>query len=634
MLRTVLLSLVLLISLTSSTSIIRRKLSRRQADSPYCHAIDGFDCKCSFYRVTCTIDRAFNLPLTISDAEKHKYQTVELVISAAQNIQVDDQSFAPVKELYKEDADNVEFRLKFEGYTDLRISSPGFLNRVFPDSLPSNARKHVALQIYNSEVPPHDDPHLFQNLQADSLELYALYPFHGTFQQMFDGANIKFLHLSGGDIRSDPSQSFTGNIQRLELAKQADKLSVQNFPAYPAHEMIINAYYISEFNNEHPPNYDNLGELRVHTREEIPAHAFRQYPNIHTLSVTSEKGINPHAFDGLDRLEKLVIKDKVGTDVVDNLPNVKEFEGDIGKLDSNVQCKLLEKLANGQVAVQAIPNGNECTCTSAYLDAAAGRMPCSAQDCEHSSCAAIKNNYDAATGQFTPPPPIQRADGSDALRPRATRVYTAPFQISSQDQEKLRSGIPTTPAPKPDEDDQQQPDRDGTGQRDPNEPQDPYDQYPPDVGIVGYKETTTDYNSHQAYPWYESHDNNDESPPKNSEFDYGNAPDETTTTTEIYDSFVNDQRGESDSSTASNGDEGQGDGGDTSGIEGGSQNGTDASAPGKRKMNWLPIIIIIAAIVALLLIGLLFLLLHRRRSNPSYNRAATSEQKQDTGARA
>lgn len=183
---------------------------------------------------------------------------------------------------------------------------------------------------------------------------------------MFDGANIKFLHLSGGDIRSDPSQSFTGNIHRLELAKQADKLSVQNFPVYPAHEMIINAYYIGEFNNEHPPNYENLGELRVHAREEIPAHAFRQFPNIHTLSVTSEKGISPHAFDGLNHLEKLVVKDKVGADVIDNLPNVKEFEGDIGKLDDNVQCKLLEKLANGQVAVQGNIFPSCCCC---YFDA-------------------------------------------------------------------------------------------------------------------------------------------------------------------------------------------------------------------------------------------------------------------------
>ncbi|CAF4593152.1 unnamed protein product, partial [Rotaria magnacalcarata] len=80
---------------------------------------------------------------------------------------------------------------------------------------------------------------------------YALYPFHGSFQQLFDGANIKYLRLSGGDIRSDLSKPFTGNIARLELAKQASALSVQNFPIYPAHELIINAFYITDFNNEY-----------------------------------------------------------------------------------------------------------------------------------------------------------------------------------------------------------------------------------------------------------------------------------------------------------------------------------------------------------------------------------------------
>ena len=68
---------------------------------------------------------------------------------------------------------------------------------------------------------------------------------------------------------------------------------------------------------------------------------------------------------------------------------------------------------------------------------------------------------------------------------------------------------------------------------------DPYDQYPSDVDVFGYKETTTAYNYQQTRPWYESHDNDDESSTKSSEFDYGNAADETTTTTEIYDSFVN-----------------------------------------------------------------------------------------------
>ena len=209
------------------------------------------------------------------------------------------------------------------------------------------------MEIYNPDVQPKDNTHLFQNLNADSLELYALYPFHGTFQQLFNGANIKFLRLSGGDIRTDFSQAFTGNIARLELAKQANALSVQNFPAYPAHELIINAFYITEFNHEHPPNYANLAELRVHSPERIPANAFRQFPNIQSLSVSTEKEIDPQAFSGLGKLEKLTIKDSKPTiELLNSVPAVKEFEASVEKLDEKTQCQFLEKLANGQVAVQ------------------------------------------------------------------------------------------------------------------------------------------------------------------------------------------------------------------------------------------------------------------------------------------
>ena len=209
------------------------------------------------------------------------------------------------------------------------------------------------MEIYNPDVQPKDNIHLFQNLNADSLELYALYPFHGTFQQLFNGANIKFLRLSGGDIRSDFSQPFTGNVARLELAKQANALSVQNFPAYPAHELIINAFYITEFNHEHPPNYANLAELRVHSPERIPANAFRQFPNLQTLSVSTDKEIDPQAFNGLRDLEKLTIKDgKPTAELLNSVPQVKEFEASIEKLDERTQCQFLDKLANGQVAVQ------------------------------------------------------------------------------------------------------------------------------------------------------------------------------------------------------------------------------------------------------------------------------------------
>ncbi|CAF3339176.1 unnamed protein product [Rotaria sp. Silwood1] len=442
MLRITLLSLILFVSL-SSTSLLRKKISRRQSEPEYCHAIEGFECKCTYYRVTCTSDRDLPTTINVLPNEKNKYHSVELVINGEREQNVHDYTFEPVKQLYKPDADNLEFRIKFEKFTDLRLSSPSIFNRVFPDNLPSNVRKIMALEIYNPLVQPHDNANLFANLNVDSLELYVLYPFRGTFQQLFNGANIKYLRLSGGDIRSDLSQPFTGNIGRLELAKQASQLSIQNFPAYPAHELIINAFYVTDFDSDHPPNYSNLGELRIHSQERIPANAFRQYPNLHTLSVSTEKDIDPHAFDGLHNLEKLTIKDtKPSLELLNNLPNVKEFEGSVEKLNDKEQCRLIEKLASGQMAVQAIPNGHACTCVSAYLDTASGRYPCEAQNCEQSSCAAIKDNFDASTRTFKTPPPIRRGDGSDALRPREPKVYTAPFQVSRQDQEKVQHAAP------------------------------------------------------------------------------------------------------------------------------------------------------------------------------------------------
>jgi len=79
------------------------------------------------------------------------------------------------------------------------------------------------------------------------------------------------------------------------------------------------------------------------------------------------------------------------------------------------------------------------------LDTTAGRIPCNAEHCEHSSCAAIKNNYDVSTSTFKAPPPIRRSDGTNALRKHEPRVYTAPFQIPWQDQEKFRQGISQQP---------------------------------------------------------------------------------------------------------------------------------------------------------------------------------------------
>ena len=185
------------------------------------------------------------------------------------------------------------------------------------------------------------------------MELHAFYPFQGTFQELFNGANIKYLRFSGGDIDSDPSQSFTGIIARLELAKQANVLSVQHFPVYPAHEFIINAFYVTEFNHKHPPNYSNLVELHVHSPDRIPANAFRQFTNLQTLSVSTDEEIDVQAFNGLRNLEKLTIKDNKATiELLNSVPQVKEFVTAIETLDERTQCQFVEKLATGQVAVQ------------------------------------------------------------------------------------------------------------------------------------------------------------------------------------------------------------------------------------------------------------------------------------------
>ena len=209
------------------------------------------------------------------------------------------------------------------------------------------------MEIYNPVVRPDDNVNLFQGLNVDSLELYALYPFRGTFQQLFNDANIKYLRLSGGDIHSDLSQSFTGNIARLELAKLADAISVKNFPIYPAHELIINAFYVTNFNAQHTPNYDNVGELRVHSMERVPANAFRQFPNIHTLLISTENAIDPQALAGLHNLEKLTIRYTTPSlDLLRSVPNLKEVEVNLEKLDDKSKCQLIESMANGQYAVQ------------------------------------------------------------------------------------------------------------------------------------------------------------------------------------------------------------------------------------------------------------------------------------------
>ncbi|CAF1145494.1 unnamed protein product [Adineta steineri] len=569
MLRIVLLFLILFVSLsTSSMSIIRKDRIRRQAAPQHCEAITGFDCKCNSYRVTCTIDHELPSPINIMENEKHKYPSVELIIEASRDIYVNEHTFEPIKELYKSDGNNFEFRIKFKKFTALHLTSPSIFNRVFPDTLPSNARTHLVLEIYNPEVAHEDNPSLFQNLHAESLELYSLYPFHGTFQQLFKDANIKFLRLSGGDIRSDVSETFTGNIARLELAKQANAISVQHFPVYPAHELTINAFYISNFNSDHPSNYANLRELRVHSPARIPANAFRQFPNIHTLSVQSDRGIDPHAFDGLTHLEKLTIKDgETNFDLFNSLPNLKEFEARIENLDENTQCKLIEKLANGQVAIQALLDDRDCTCVSAYLDTAAGRLPCSPQGCEYSSCAAIKNNYNADTGTFIPPPTIRRSDGTDALREREPRVYTAPYQVTPQDKQKLQNAI-SPPQPEQSEDSYE---------------------YSSNVDNSLIEKPYPDSSSKYGNPWDDSSNN------------------EAQATTQI---IAQDSSEEypTESSSA-----------DITPI------------PPRKEMSLIPIIIIGASMIGALLIGVIILLLHKRRADggikKEYRPTATTEQK-------
>ncbi|CAF0921326.1 unnamed protein product [Adineta steineri] len=670
---TALLCLLLVISLSTSSSTLakRKNLVRRQLNPQHCEAITGFDCKCSYYRVTCTIDHELPSPINIIENEKQKYQSVELVIAAPRDINVNDRTFEPIKDLYKSDGNNFEFRIKFEKFTSLRLTSPSIFNRVFPDDLPSDAQKHFALEIYNPDVPSNNNPNLFQNLNANSLEVYALYPFFGTFQQLFKDANIKFLHLSGFDVHSDVSQPFTGTIAHLELAKQADSLSVQNFPVYPVHELTINALSLTDFNSEHPSNYANLGELRVHSPDRIPANAFRQFPNIHTLSVQSDKGIDLQAFDGLTHLEKLTIKDsQPNLDLFNKLPNLKEFETNIEKLDENTQCKLIEKLANGQVAIQAIQDDRECTCVQAYLDTAAGRVPCNAQDCGASSCAVIKNNYNANTNTFNPPPPIRRSDGTNALLERDPRVYTAPFQVAPQDQQKLQNAaLQQQQQQQQSEEDNRRPGGEHERPHSPNEPYKPQDTYDHSSNVDNsqtekpYPDPSPKYENPWEDPnYYQSNVGNsqtekpysdpsttDENSWDNEDYDVPDNEAEATTqrvTQDIWDQYPSDitttvpspysiddgyqggqdsEESQPDSATA------RPDGIDAEEDATDSSNADITPAPPKKKMSWIPIIIIGAAIIGALLIGLIIMFLRKRRAaggnKKGYTPTATTEQK-------
>ena len=104
-----------------------------------------------------------------------------------------------------------------------------------------------------------------------------------------------------------------------------------------------------------------------------------------------------------------------------------------------------------------IPNSYKCTCVSAYLSSTVGRTRCDAHNCDQSSCAVIKNNYDVLTRTFKSPVPVIRADGSDALRQRKPNVYTTPFQVPQHDQDKVRRAtLPSEQASSGEADDQGQ----------------------------------------------------------------------------------------------------------------------------------------------------------------------------------
>nr|BAJ98069.1 predicted protein [Hordeum vulgare subsp. vulgare] len=577
MLRTAFLSLILIVSF-SSGALLRKSISRRQ-DQTYCQAIEGFDCKCSSYRVTCSTDRELPQALNVLQQEKQKYPSVELLINGERDQNVYEYTFEPVKQLFKSDGDSLEFRVKFEKFTALHLHSPGVFNKVFPDNAPATARKHLSVEIYNPTVQPNDNINLFANLNVDLLELYVTYPFRGTFQQLFTGANVKYLRLSGGDIRTDSSQPFTGNIGRLELAKQANQLTTQNFPIYPAHELIINAYYVSDFNSDNPPNYSNLDELRVYTQERIPANAFRHFPNLRTLSVTSEKDIDPHAFDGLSKLEKLTIKDaKPSLDLLNNLPNLKELEVSLEKFDEREQCDLVDKTANGKLVVQGIPSGRDCTCAGAYLDSASGRYPCDAQDCDRSSCPAIQSNYDAQERKFKSPPAIQRADGTDAFRQREAKVYSGPYHITNQDLEKSQQ-----------QSSGQSQDHSHAQSGDGDQSQQHSDHYHPDPN-QGETGQTAEGNNNQEGDGNENRQDGEGS--DNRQDGDGHAHHQTAD---------GNQPGDANNDDA-----------------------TEVPPTTKRKLGWLTIGLIIAAVVGLLLVGLIVLII-RRRSAAGYNAAPTTE---------
>ena len=136
-------TLFVLVIFSSCSSSLRKSVVRRQAELRLCHAIEGFDCECSYIRVKCTIDRKWTSPWKIVANEKGKYPSVELVIDAPYDIDVNASTLEPVKELYRTGGSNLEFRLELRSFTTFHLSSPGILNRVFPDNLSPEYGKHL-----------------------------------------------------------------------------------------------------------------------------------------------------------------------------------------------------------------------------------------------------------------------------------------------------------------------------------------------------------------------------------------------------------------------------------------------------------------------------------------------------------
>jgi hypothetical protein len=66
-----------------------------------------------------------------------------LVVTTQRDVTITDLTFEPIKKLYKPDGDNFEFCVKFKKFTALDLASSGIFNRVFPENLPSNAKKNL-----------------------------------------------------------------------------------------------------------------------------------------------------------------------------------------------------------------------------------------------------------------------------------------------------------------------------------------------------------------------------------------------------------------------------------------------------------------------------------------------------------